>query len=304
MLQSFFIHFFTRYAQRLAVVVFILIVVGVVLRPIESSSWRVVKAGQPEMNLNELEGALGQGVVIGVLGGFRAVLADFLWIRLNTIWERKDRVKMGAMVQLVTTLDPRPDFFWINGARMTAYDVPNWRIREEGGYDAVPEARQREIDEEQSAQAFELLHTARKFHPDSPKFALEIAQIYLNRLKDDANAAEWFLKASKMDGAPHFASRIYAELLRRQGKDEEAYDYLKSLHDQLPDNDPYAQKNVILQRIRELEQTLKVPVWKRFMPAEAASVFEPSETPKSFFDPTAPVPHQHDHGDHDHDHAH
>ena len=237
------------------------------MRPIEVPAWKAVKAGQSEMNLEALEGALGQGLVIGVLGGFRAILADFLWIRTNTIWERKDRAKLDSMVRLVTTLDPRPDFFWINGSRMIAYDVPNWRIREEGGYSEVPEERQQVIDLEQSAQAFDLIDQALNFHPENAKLYLEKAQIYLNRLKDDANAAEWFLRASQQDDAPYFAGRIHAELLRKQGLDAEAYDFLKNLHTELP-NTPFAQKGIILERILDLEKSLKIPSRERFMPQE------------------------------------
>jgi hypothetical protein len=225
------------------------------------------------MNLERLEGALGQGLVIGVLGGFRAILADFLWIRTNTIWERKDRVKLDSMVRLVTTLDPRPDFFWINGSRMIAYDVPNWRIREEGGYSDVPEERQQTIDLEQSAQAFDLIDQALEFHSDNAKLYLEKAQIYLNRLKDDANAAKWFLQASQQADAPYFAARIHAELLRKQGLDAEAYGFLKNLHTELP-NTPFAQKNIILERIRDLEKTLNIPFWERFMPSNEPPVEE------------------------------
>ena len=254
-------------------ILIILVLLGLLMRPIEVSAWKAVKAGQSEMNLEALEGALGQGLVVGVLGGFRAILADFLWIRTNTIWERRDRTKLDSMVRLVTTLDPRPDFFWINGSRMIAYDVPNWRIREEGGYSEVPEDRQQVIDLEQSAQAFDLIDQALNFHPENAKLYLEKAQIYLNRLKDDANAAKWFLRASEQDDAPYFAARIHAELLRKQGLDVEAYDFLKNLHIELP-NIPSAQKGIILERIIDLEKTLEIPFWERFTPSEEPSVKE------------------------------
>lgn len=280
---------------RILSILLILVLFGLVTRPIEAPAWQVVKAGQPEMNLEAIEGALGQGLVIGVLGGFRAILADFLWIRTNTIWERRDRVKLDAMVRLVTTLDPRPEFFWINGSRMIAYDVPNWRIREEGGYDAVPELRQQAIDREQSGQAFELLDKALEFHPDKAKLYLEKGQIYLNRLKDYVNAAKWFLEASRQEDAPYFAARIYAELLRRQGKDAEAYAYLKDLHGALPDV-PFAQKGILIERIRELEKTLQVPFWERFRPATA----DIRPELEGAYDPRAAVPHAHDHCEHEH----
>ena len=260
--------------SRIVSILLLLVLLGLLARPIEAPAWKAVKAGQSEMNIERLEGALGQGLVIGVLGGFRAILADFLWIRTNTIWERKDRVKLDSMVRLVTTLDPRPDFFWINGSRMIAYDVPNWRIREEGGYSDVAEERQQTIDLEQSAQAFDLIDQALEFHPDNAKLYLEKAQIYLNRLKDDANAAKCFLQASQQADAPYFAARIHAELLRKQGLDAEAYGFLKNLHTELP-NTPFAQKNIILERIRDLEKTLNIPFWERFMPQDEPMVEAP-----------------------------
>ena len=253
--------------SRIVSILLLLVLLGLLGRPIEAPAWKAVKMEQPEMNLGALEGTLGQGLIIGVLGGFRSILADFLWIRTNVIWERKDHIKLDSMVRLVTTLDPRPDFFWINSSRMIAYDVPNWRILEEGGYSNVSEERQQAINLEQSAQAFDLVDQALDFHPENAKLYLEKAQIYLNRLKDDANAAEWFLRASQQDDAPYFAGRIYAELLRKQGLDAEAYDFLKNLHTGLP-NTPYAQKGIVLERIIDLEKTLKIPFSERFMPSK------------------------------------
>ncbi|MFQ3224842.1 MAG: Na+-transporting methylmalonyl-CoA/oxaloacetate decarboxylase gamma subunit [Lentimonas sp.] len=259
--------------RGVCVVLLTLLLLGVVTRPIEAPAWQVVKAGQPEMNLEAIEGALGQGLIVGVLGGFRAVMADFLWIHTDTIWKNRDRVKLDAMVRLVTTLDPRPEYFWIYGSRMIAYDVPSWRIKEEGGHDEVPESRKRELDLEQAEQAFVMLKRGLEFHPEAAKLYLEIAQIYLNRLKDIPNAAKWFLLASQQPDAPYFAARIYGELLRRQGQDSEAYAFLKQLHRDLPD-DPYTQKPIIFDRIRELEQALGIPLWQRFQP-QASSLTVP-----------------------------
>lgn len=255
--------------QKLVHTVLVLLVflgLGLLMRPLEVPAWQTVKSRQIELNLEGVEGALGQGLVIGVLGGFRTIVADFMWLQLNHHWEKRERVKVDALIRLVTMLDPRPDFFWINGARMTAYDVPNWRIREAGGYNVVPEVRQREIDREQAEQAFALLRRALEFHPDNPKVHLEFAQIYLNRLKDFENAAQWFLSASHQENAPFYAARIHAELLRRMDKDQQAYTFLKGLFLSLPDDNPYAQKDIVLERIRELEGELGIPEMLRFLP--------------------------------------
>lgn len=249
-----------------AFVIGALLALGLLTRPLEAPAWQTVKSRQIELNLDGVEGALGQGLVIGVLGGFRTIVADFLWLQLNHDWEKRDRVKVDALARLVTTLDPRPDFFWINAARITAYDVPNWRIREEGGYATVPEARQRQLDHQQAEQAFVLLHRALEFHPNNPKIHLEFAQIYLNRLKDLEQAAAWFLSASHQRGAPFYAARIHAELLRRMDKNQEAYAFLKGLFLLLPNDNPYAQKDIVLERIRELEDELEIPAGLRFLP--------------------------------------
>ncbi len=251
--------------QKVFLLTLILALTGLLTRPIEGYAWKIVKSGQPEMNLEGIEDALGQGLIVGVLGGFRAIIADFLWIRTNTIWENRDRVKLDTMIRLVTTIDPRPDFFWINGVRMVAYDVPNWRIQEEGGYFKLPKSRQQQIDLEQAEQAFELLETAREFHPEKARYYMETGQIYMNRLKNNLKAAEWFLIASKKPDVPYYVARIYAELLRREGKEKKAYEFLKQLYRELPD-EPLAQKPVILDRIREIEIALKVPIWQRFTP--------------------------------------
>ncbi len=252
-------------ASALTTVSFLL-ALGLALRPLEDPAWQRVRSGQPEFNLAGMEDALGQGVIVGMLGGFRSIMADFLWLQTNAVWEDRERAKLDSMIRLVTSIDPRPEFFWINGARMIAYDVPNWRIREEGGYREVPEWRQREIDREQAEQAFTLIRRGLDFHPESAALYLEIGQIYLNRLDAPSEAAPWFLRASQQPDAPYFAARIYAQLLRRQGKQAEAYEFLKDLFSRLPDDDPYAQKGIILERIRDLEGTLAIPRTEVFRP--------------------------------------
>lgn len=241
-----------------------LLAMGICLRPVQAPAWEEVQAQQLEANLGLVEGALGQGVVIGMLGGFRTLLADFAWLQMNHHWLEKDRAQVAAFVQLTTTLDPRPQFFWLNGARMLAYDMPVWRIREAGGFDVVPQVQQDMIYQEQAEQAFVLLEKAMEYHPESYEFDLEIGQIYLNRLKDNENAAKWFLSAWEKPGAPFYTGRIYAELLRRQGQHREAYEFLCVMFAGLPDDNPYANKGVVLERIRELERLLNIPMPARF----------------------------------------
>lgn len=259
------------------VVIVVLAIVGAISRPFEEPAWRYVRSTQPALELESMQGALGQGVTVGLLGGFRAIVADFFWIKTNATWEDNDLPATQTFIKLVTAIDPRPLYFWQNGARMIGYDMPNWRIVAEGGYDHVPQARQRKIDEEQSAVAIQYLNEAFGHHPNSPMVHIEIANVYLNRLKDTASAAESYRKAAELPGAPFYAARIYAELLRRLGKNAEAYEWLKKLYPTLPkEADPAkgisqfqvesAMAYVVLERIREIEGELNIPEAEAFKP--------------------------------------
>ena len=257
---------------RIGLMVATLVVAGWAVRPFEDPAWQEVRARQPAMKLDSLQGALGQGVTVGLLGGFRAIVADFFWIKTNSSWGDKDLPATQTLVKLVTAIDPRPLYFWQNGSRMIAYDMPNWRIEAGGGYDVVSKAKQRQIDIEQSAVAIKYLNEAFGYHPDSALIHIEIANVYLNRLKDVASAAEAYHKAALQPGAPYYAARIYGELLRRQGKNAEAYAWLTQLYPQLPKANvspteiEMAMAPVVLSRIRELEAELKVPENQIFKP--------------------------------------
>lgn len=258
-------------------VVMVLAVVGVAVRPFEDPAWRFVRSKQPALKLDSLQGALGQGVTVGLLGGFRAIVADFFWIKTNAVWEDNDLPATQTFIKLVTAIDPRPLYFWLNGSRMIAYDMPNWRVAAEGGYDAVPAGRQRKIEEEQSGVALKYLNEAFGYHPNSALLYVEIANVYLNRLKDTVSAAEAYRLASLQPDAPHYAARIYAELLRKLGRKADAYAWLKQLYPKLPKAvDPAhgisefqvesAMAPVVLSRIRELEEELNVPPSEAFKP--------------------------------------
>lgn len=247
-------------------VVLCLLAAGLAIRPLEAPAWKKVKAQQPALRLESLKDALGQGVTVGLLGGFRAIVADLFWIRTNSIWEKNDLPGTQTSIKLVTAIDPRPIYFWLNGSRMIAYDMPNWRIDSAGGYDSVPDSVKRHFEEEQSAVAIDYLNGALGFHPENSLLTLEIANIHLNRLKDVETASRFYLKASGQKGAPYYAARIYAELLRRLGRNQEAYTFLKQLHPTLPPEDPMSQSAVVLDRIRELENELKMSAFERFKP--------------------------------------
>ncbi|MBC7367496.1 MAG: hypothetical protein H7343_11920 [Undibacterium sp.] len=215
-----------------------------------------------------LPATAGAGALFGWLGGFRALAGDFLWLRLFAGWQDRDLPGTQTLIRAVVAVDPRPIYFWLNGARMLAYDLPAWRIQAEGGYEAVSPARRRVIEVEHAQLALRHIEEARKVQLDAAALWVEQANIELNKLDDAAAAAASYRRAWEAPGGPYYAARIYAEVLRKQGKNAEAYAWLRNLHAKLPPDDEAANAPLVLARIRELEKTLSVPSRDTYRPVK------------------------------------
>ena len=245
--------------STVAVIIGGLALTHAVLRPVAAPLWAEMRAAQPALRLATAGAVAGQGFTLGVLGGFRALAADFTWLRVFTIWEDRDLPATETMLRLVTALDPRPLYFWLNGARIVAYDMTSWRIAAAGGFDAVPESVREHFGVEQAHLALRRLDEARQFHPASFDLWIERASIELNRLHDPAAAAESYRRAWEQPHAPYYVARLHAEMLRRAGRKAEALTWLVQLHPQLPADDETAGAAIVLGRIRDLERELAIP---------------------------------------------
>jgi hypothetical protein len=248
---------------RAGVAAIVLAGAGLALRPVSGPAWQAVQQGQPILDLRDAEGALGQGVTIALLGGFRGIVADVVWLRANLDWERRDLPATQTLVGLAASLDPRPLYFWINGARIIAYDMPGWRIEAAGGLGNVPAAVQGRIDREQAEAALALLAKGLRFHPDHPLLLIEAGNIRQRRMGDFAGGAELYRRAALQPGAPLYAARIYGEMLRQMGREQEAHAWLCAVHRTLP-GVAEAAPELVLERIRQLEERLGMPEGERY----------------------------------------
>ncbi len=195
--------------------------------------------------------AAGSGNAFVVLGGLRTVVADLVWLRAYMAWEKRDAPATEALLELTTTLDPRPLYFWINGARIMAYDMPVWMT-----VGVTSESVQTRVDTLQAKRALAYLDGALLHHPARASLWIERANIELHRLHDIAAAAESYRQASQQPDAPYYAARIQAELLRRIGRKAEALACLTELYPRLPLSDETAGAALVLSRIRSLEAEL------------------------------------------------
>lgn len=241
-----------------------LLAVGTALHPLGNA---LERGGARSAEPGHEQGAgavLGRSLIASVCGGLRGLAADGLWLRTYAAWARRDLPATGQLIHLVTLVDERPLDFWINGARMLAYDMPRWQLAAGGG--GQTRVVRRRIIRERAAVALKYLNAGRRFHPDSAALCIEAANIHLNLTGDLEAAGRWYREAAGKDDAPRYVARIYAELLCRQGRYREAHAWLCALCPSLPAGDPDAMRGVILRRIAALEDRLAIPAERRYKP--------------------------------------
>lgn len=232
---------------------------GIVAQPLQNAVWTEVKARQPELKLPDLGDDVGQGMLLGVFGGFRTVLADFIWLQGYHYWEQHDQPDTEAMIYLASTLDPRMLTFWDNGSSEIGLDIPAWVYRDA----TLPRDQQPAAYEKarivQAGRALAFLDRGLQFHPGDFTLLKDQATLYDNNLHDLPKAAEKWRMAAEADDSPFFAGRLYVRHLVKLGKKMEAYDYLKKIYPRLPADAPDAQKAVLWDWIVGLEHNLQLP---------------------------------------------
>jgi tetratricopeptide (TPR) repeat protein len=189
--------------------------------------------------------------VLASLGGMRAAVASGFWLRANLAWENRDPAGTRAFIDLTVAADERPVYFWLNGSRMLAYDLPEWSLPA-----SAPAAVRARVMAEYTQLALEFLEKGLRWHGPDAALYVEMANLRLRRTNDVENAARCYRQAAEQPGAPYYAARIYAELLREMGRRREALDWLRQVLPGLPADDPAAGRSVVLARIQALEQEL------------------------------------------------
>ena len=219
-----------------------LLAVAIGLRPLEQS---LTPAGLP---VDQLAVLAGRGGSLAVLAGMRSVVASGFWLKANLAWEQRDAPATTALIELTVAADERPLYFWLNGARMLAYDLPEWRL--DG---STPTAVRQRVNADYAQQALRFLERGRHWHGVDAALFIEMGNIHLRRTGDREAAARCYRQAAEQPGAPYYAARIYGELLRELGRPAEALAWLRQILPALPADDPAARRDVVVQRIKLLE---------------------------------------------------
>src|SRR5438045_4956406 len=159
-----------------------------------------------EFNL-DLREKLGQLGFIAALSGFRAIVADGLFIQAHVAWERTEWSRVLLLFRHVTTLQPRSILFW---------DMAAWHMAWNASVAAMNDRAQPRLalrvkaQREYFALGKDFLERGIKNNPDRPQLYEALARLYKEKYKDHERASEFFAKSAALPGAPRYERRFSA----------------------------------------------------------------------------------------------
>src|SRR6266704_237537 len=244
---------------RFISVVIILFVFGAIKLPAERAIFaqhRQEHFRSVEFNL-DLREKLGQLGFIAALSGFRAIVADGLFIQAFSAWENTEWGRMLLLFRHVTTLQPRVLLFW---------DTAAWHMAWNASVAAMNDQKQPRLalrvkaQREYFALGKDFLERGIKNNPDRPDLYEALARLYKEKYKDHERASEYYAKAAAVLGAAPWDKRFSAyELSYCEEREREAYERLRSLYNEgekerLP---------TLIKRLEFLEEKLGIPQEQR-----------------------------------------
>ena len=244
---------------RCLITLAVLIVMGLLKLPIErdlATLHRQEHFRGVEFNL-ALREKLGQLGFIAALSGFRAIVADALFIQAHAAWENTQWGRMLWLFRQITTLQPRVLLFWDTAAWHMAWNASVAAMNDQN---QPRQALRVKAQREYFAIGKEFLDRGIKNNPDRPELYEALARLYKEKYKDHERAAEYYAKAAKLPEAAPWDRRFSAyELSYCEGREQEAYEHLRSLYDEgekerLP---------TLIKRLKFLEDKLGIPQEQR-----------------------------------------
>ena len=178
-----------------------------------------------DLSLREQIGQLG---FLAALSGFRALVADGLYLHAHTLWERTEWGRMKLDLDGVVALQPRCVLFWDQAAwhmafnaSVAAYEDPK----------QPREALRIKAQREYWKLGEDYLIRGIANNPDVPVLYDRLGFLYREKFGDHCKSAEIYAQCAQVPGAPGYAKRFAAyELAQCPGHEREAYEKLLGLY--------------------------------------------------------------------------
>ena len=240
---------------RVLVVLAILVALGALKLPIErdlAALHRQEHFRGVEFNL-DLREKLGQLGFIAVLSGFRAIVADAIFIQAHVAWERTEWGRILLLFRHITTLQPRVLLFWDTAAWHMAWNASVAAMNDQ----TQPRFALRvKAQREYFALGKDFLERGIQNNPDRPQLYEALARLYKEKYKDHARASEFYANAAALPDARTFDRRFSAyELSYCEGREREAYELLRGLYDE----GEQERLPTLIARLKFLEDKLNIP---------------------------------------------
>jgi len=203
-----------------------------------------------DLDMRQRVGQLG---FIAALGGFRALVADFLWLEAHTAWERTEWGRMVGLFDTVCSLQPRCLMFWDMAAWHMAYNA-SVAAREDKRQPR--EALRMKAEREYWKVGEDFLLRGIQNNPDHALLYDRLGMIYRDKFKDHQKAFEAYEQGWQIPDAMAYVRRFAAyELAEIPGREREAYERLKALYAEGEDE----RLPTLLKKLQNLEQKLGIP---------------------------------------------
>lgn len=232
------------------------LLIGWAVAPLDRSIAERLGQNTEVETLRNLDSQFGQGLSVAILGGYRSVAANLVWLSMNQNWEQRDLAGTFGKLVFVTSIDPRPELFWLNGSRIIANDMPTWVIGIDNTDLHIESAEVRAISSQYASRALGFLEGSRVYHEQNPLIYIEEAMILWRKANDLEGAVGRFEQAIRAESPPFYAYRMYGELLVKLDRKEKALKLLETHYETLPEESIEAMKPVVADRIRNLRREL------------------------------------------------
>jgi len=227
-----------------------------------------ITLGEGEIDWSNPEVSANVGAVVL---GFRKLVADMLWLKVDEYWHLGLASRMLPMMETVVTLDPH---------FIEAYALGAWHL----AYNVTVTVHSAEEKMKYIDQGIGLLEKGIKSNPRSSKLYSELGfTMYFMKLKDWEKSAYYLGEGIKHEHEP-WMERAYALALERMGEDEKALTFLEDYDRRHPDYIAQRQSLKRLrnkQRARALEEEGRLgeayELWKFLEEDDPSDVIAPHE---------------------------